>query len=538
MKTFRILTLILLTATTASAQTFEWAYRLTNGQNWIYNTPADMSVDNQGNVYVTGEKYGSTYTDYATHKIGPNGNLLWSAVHSGILGYHDRAKAVDFDNQGNVYVTGYTNDTTVNFTDISTIKYSSAGNVIWLRTYNGPGSYNDEGRKIKTDNSGNIIVAGSSWGAGTETDYVILKYSSSGVLLWQARYNGPANSFDDLVDMKIHPSGDIIVTGKSQGTGTGTDYATLRLNGANGSVIWESRYNNTESGNSPDEANTLAVNSNGDVIVTGRSYSMSGTWDIFTQSYSGATGSQQWSKRYDGTASSWDDALGIAADANGNVFITGYTYLTGNQFSQTVVIKYNSSGSEIWRKFHQVNQSTTESGSAITVDAGGNPYITCFANGDPYFVNLKFNAATGNILWQDIYSTGGYTEPADIIVDAGNNIYVCGQNVQRSLTIKYSQSMTGINNNAGITGEYSLEQNYPNPFNPATLIKFTVQKNTNVKLTVYDVKGGTVKELLNESRNKGTYEVLFDASGLSSGTYFYRLDAEGFSEVKKMILIK
>ena len=542
MKTLKLIILMLTVFSTVTSavnsQTFEWAYNLTNGQNWTYNIPADMTVDNQGNVYVTGEKYGSAYKDYATHKIDLNGNLLWSAVHNGILGYNDVANAVDVDNLGNVYVTGFTNDTSGNYNDITTIKYSSAGNVIWLRAYNGPASYDDAGKKIKIDNSGNVIVAGISWGTGTQTDYIILKYNPSGVLLWQARYNGPANSFDELADMKIHPSGDIIVTGRSQGTGTGTDYATLRLNRTGGSVIWESRYNNPESGNNPDEVNSLAVNSNGDVIVTGRSYSISGNWDIFTQSYSGSTGSQLWANRYNGSASSWDDARGITADAFGNVYITGYTFLTGNSLSQTAVIKYNSAGGELWRKFHQVNSSTTESGTAITVDALGNPYVTCFANGDPYFVNIKFSAGAGNILWQNNYTTGGYAEPVDIKVGADNSIYVCGQNVQRSLTVKYSQNMTGVNNNTGIAGEYTLNQNYPNPFNPSTVIKYTLKKQSTVRISVYDIKGGLVEELLNENKNKGTYEIRFEASGLSSGTYFYRLDTEEFSEVKKMILIK
>jgi len=94
--------------------------------------------------------------------------------------------------------------------------------------------------------------------------------------------------------------------------------------------------------------------------------------------------------------------------------------------------------------------------------------------------------------------------------------------------------------------EYRLNQNYPNPFNPSTIIKFAIpavdkQNNSSqqlVQLRVYDVLGREVATLVNEYKSPGNYEVEFDASGLSSGIYFYRLTHGEFSAVKKMILIK
>ena len=85
---------------------------------------------------------------------------------------------------------------------------------------------------------------------------------------------------------------------------------------------------------------------------------------------------------------------------------------------------------------------------------------------------------------------------------------------------------------------YSLSQNYPNPFNPATKIKFTLPIAQLVTLKVYDVLGKEVKELVNDYKNSGVYEISFNASDLSSGVYFYRLSVNGFSEAKKMLIIK
>ncbi|MCX6158558.1 MAG: T9SS type A sorting domain-containing protein [Ignavibacteriae bacterium] len=89
-----------------------------------------------------------------------------------------------------------------------------------------------------------------------------------------------------------------------------------------------------------------------------------------------------------------------------------------------------------------------------------------------------------------------------------------------------------------IPSAYSLSQNYPNPFNPTTNIKFNVAKLSDVKIVVYDVMGREVQTLVNESLKPGTYETSFDGGMLNSGVYFYRLITEGFTETKRMILIK
>ncbi|MEO8512021.1 MAG: FG-GAP-like repeat-containing protein [Ignavibacteria bacterium] len=89
-----------------------------------------------------------------------------------------------------------------------------------------------------------------------------------------------------------------------------------------------------------------------------------------------------------------------------------------------------------------------------------------------------------------------------------------------------------------VPGKFALEQNYPNPFNPATKIKFHVPKASNVKLTIFDVTGKTVSTLVNGYLSAGTFETDFEGTNLSSGIYFYRIDAIGFTATKKMLLIK
>ncbi|MBK8552471.1 MAG: T9SS type A sorting domain-containing protein [Ignavibacteria bacterium] len=99
--------------------------------------------------------------------------------------------------------------------------------------------------------------------------------------------------------------------------------------------------------------------------------------------------------------------------------------------------------------------------------------------------------------------------------------------------------ITGIKLISGlIPSSFSLEQNYPNPFNPVTNLEFGISDLGFVSLKVYDILGKEVVTLVNEKLSPGNYKVEFDGSGLSSGVYFYRLNAGEFTETKRMMLVK
>ena len=84
--------------------------------------------------------------------------------------------------------------------------------------------------------------------------------------------------------------------------------------------------------------------------------------------------------------------------------------------------------------------------------------------------------------------------------------------------------------------EFRLYQNYPNPFNPLTKIKFSIDKDEFIRLTIYDILGREIKILVNEHLNKGLYEINWDAYNMSSGIYYYKLVAGNRVEIKKMVL--
>ena len=102
---------------------------------------------------------------------------------------------------------------------------------------------------------------------------------------------------------------------------------------------------------------------------------------------------------------------------------------------------------------------------------------------------------------------------------------------------KKNQIEVAFNETLGVS-DYALSQNYPNPFNPSTTIKYQIPNDGMVSLRIYDITGQEVKTLVNQAQEMGRYEVSFNASNLSSGVYFYRIQSGSFTKTMKMLLLK
>jgi hypothetical protein len=112
------------------------------------------------------------------------------------------------------------------------------------------------------------------------------------------------------------------------------------------------------------------------------------------------------------------------------------------------------------------------------------------------------------------------------------------RDVSDSYTILKKGSLTDVIGSNPVPLTFALSQNYPNPFNPSTTISFDLPMGANVKLDVYNPLGQLVKTLVNAQMLSGSHSVLFDASQLPSGIYFYRLSANNYVESKKMVYLK
>jgi len=123
--------------------------------------------------------------------------------------------------------------------------------------------------------------------------------------------------------------------------------------------------------------------------------------------------------------------------------------------------------------------------------------------------------------------------------NSDNYVYLGGILGTMLKTIPTELMPTSISNiSSGVAKDFSLGQNYPNPFNPLTNIKFSIAKQGFVSLKIYNLQGREVAELVNRNINSGEYSVSWDAAHFTSGVYFYKLEQNGLSETKKMMLIK
>jgi hypothetical protein len=139
------------------------------------------------------------------------------------------------DGNGHVYVTGYSAYWTGSYYlyDYATVAYSSAGGQLWWNSYNGPGNANDQASAVAVDASGNVLVTGSSYGTNGNYDYYTAKYAAAdGAMLWEKRYNGPANSSDSAQEVAVDASVNVLVTGYSNGTNGYPDYYTAKYVGS------------------------------------------------------------------------------------------------------------------------------------------------------------------------------------------------------------------------------------------------------------------------------------------------------------------
>jgi len=254
------------------------------------NTPRAMAVDANGCPIVAGGgTRDSTGHDILVIKYDPvTGESLWVARYSGPIDGGDAAGAIVLDDSGNIYLTGWF-DTDSTGRDIITMKYDPDGTLLWLDIYDGPGNGSDEGRDIELDDGGNVYVFGNAYRASSNTDFAVIKYSPAGDMLWVRLYNYPSNRTQVCYAGAVDSDGSVYVCGYLW-TGTSYDYLTVKYD-TDGNEQWYVRYNTYE--RQEDEAYDIALDDSGFVYVTGRAKDSITDFDYATIKYDQQTGIRQ-----------------------------------------------------------------------------------------------------------------------------------------------------------------------------------------------------------------------------------------------------
>jgi len=506
----------------------EWVARYNGTDSLIDGATA---VDLQGNVYVTGATTSST-TSYnmLTIKYNPAGVQQWAQIYTGNNNYYnDVSRAITVDTSGNVYITGESYPTSSRV--FTTISYTSGGTQRWVQTYTTYGGQASN-KCIMQDHAGNIIVGGTSTGTAGSTYYTVLKYSSTGTLLWSANYAGPASPhLDVLKALTVDASNNVYASGYSMGVGTNYDITTVKLSSSNGSQLWVARYNNADNGD--DFGYSNAISNNGNIIVTGNAHRNSGNDEVVVISYNPSSTTPNWVSIYN--TDTHDYAYqALCNDAN-NIYIGGYKGDANT--SGLLALKYNASGNLLWYKNSLYDSLFVFKSAGL--DVADNLYCTGTTknnNGYSDITTQKLNSS-GDIQWRVTYNgTGNNIDvPTQVMISDNGNAYVCGNSIGNStnydfITIKYSQCLSTAANlrtsgsNLPPIAVYSVKENssvqvIPNPNNGNMQVYYQIPENSTGSLDVYNFIG---EKLFSYPLYGGRNSFLISHTELNQGIYFYR----------------
>lgn len=556
----------------------------------------DIKTDAAGNVFVGGYRIdrNSPYLPsvYAA-KYSPNGDLLWlyqRKFNEGTL-YTLNKLILELDNSGNIMMAFSRSRGTGDDYDMCAVKLSPAGVESWFYTYNNlPHAAADVVEDMKLDNAGNMYIGGYSCTiTGTTTsDFTVMRLNAaSGTQEWMYKSRGPYTSYtqDNRVrSISVNSAaGEVYAAGTIHNIGY-RDMLLEKLNANTGTEIWRKTVPNVYD----HILGSSLVDQSGDVYVAGIIYRNFNSYSFFTKKYSSA-GTELWSKQEDrGYQVDYPKIkMGPGKSiymATTNMDITSSVYAlkymqavpqvqtvcrTSNKpitaFQTTIdtfTVSGLPSGSVIARIDVKIDTILHPNSTGLTgvLRSPGGIIDTLFKNPGDFnlgnnIINCTFSDTAIGMLGSFSFPPfTGYWKPfrpLEIFENAAPNgdwlfsVYSSSSTTDGTikkycLVIHYYDPQTiGIQQISNeVPKDYSLGQNYPNPFNPTTNIKFSIPKNGNVTLKVFDVLGKQIAELVNEYKTTGSYVVDFNAANLSSGVYFYRLETEGLIETKKMLLVK
>jgi hypothetical protein len=225
-------------------------------------------------------------------------------------------------------------------------------------------------------------------------------------------------------------------------------------------------------------------------------------------------------------------------------FNMGKPCIGRSQVHSHLFVAFAAAGGEIWTQtpdstayFKGYFMYSTDGGATWT-----NPVV--FTPDGPPTIDWRYPAivpVSSVPPTDDDIITVQMTMQADSV--PGSNLGAAGTTMPLTVSAQFYQFTTqitvvGVDEEPSVVNSFNLEQNYPNPFNPKTNIKFRIAESGLTTLKVYDILGNEINTLVNEEKQAGSYELEFDASGLTSGVYFYKLQSGNKVETKKLVLMK
>jgi len=294
----------------------------------------------------------------------------------------------------------------------------------WVATYNGTGTGGNYPVKNAIDKLGNLIVAGRT--SSQSTDYLVLKYNTSGNLLWSRSYDGIDNNTDRLSDMILDDSGNVYVTGSSkEGAANGYyNWLTIKYS-PDGELRWKKSLDWTM--HKEDIAYSITLDKDRNVFVAGYGWALPEgyqNFDIVVVKYDN-NGQQLWARSFDSPPNHSDWGYSVVTDDSGYAYVSGYTYP-----EKIALIKYDRDGNEKWVREYPRMSGEYAIPLFSKIDKQNNIIINGYyqVSGQSNFVTLKYNR-NGNLMWGRVFDSfeGDQDVCNSIYVDDSLNIYIAGR---------------------------------------------------------------------------------------------------------------
>jgi hypothetical protein len=391
----------------------------------------------------------------------------WPVRYNGPENGVDVPYDVTADASGNVYVTGSSLGSNGS-SNYATVKYDSHGNQAWVARYDGPGAGNDTALKVTVDQVGNVYVTGKSSGIGTGEDLTTVKYDSNGNQTWVRRYNGPGNSDDSGNWVIVDHEGHVYVTGSTVGAGTDSDATTIKYD-ADGNQIWIRRFNDPGTWQyMNDFAKQLLLDSSGKLYVIGTSDGFSTIQDYLILKYD-SDGTLLRVQTYNGPGDWMDRIQQATLDRTGNLYVVGLSHGSGSDWDYATV-KYAPDGTQSWVRRYNGPYNGVDAATSIAVDGNGSVYITGISQGvggASNYTTIKYTS-DGAQAWLQRYNEPAcqWSDILQLALDSASNVYVAGCIVDPTtqedlIALKYASGGTLVGTkryNDPIDGSDSLER--------------------------------------------------------------------------------
>lgn len=282
----------------------------------------------------------------ATRAEAASGDLAWQRAYNGTGDDDDFWAGVARAPKGGAYVAGSVRPeaggATVHY-DLAVARYAAGGARRWLRTFDGPGGYQDIARGVASDRFGNVVVVGYvNYLALQPQLAAVVKYNAKGQRRWALFYDARGGSAEIAAEAAIDAAGNVYVAGEYSTPGSGTDVFLAKYSPA-GARKWVRSY----SGAGQDQIRDIAVDQRGNVYLTGVTYRATTDFDMLTLKYR-PDGRRSWVRRLDGPASGADMGNAIAVAGDGTAYVAGQVAgaTTGGD---AAVVKYSAGGTFRWQ---------------------------------------------------------------------------------------------------------------------------------------------------------------------------------------------